>query len=138
MEVLRDETISPMVDRISGALSAQCIGQQVMLDIMDAIFQFSLALRAPKGQKRLHYVDLTQLRLDDLQSNVGSLRARTKRYEKIVAGNGKKPARIITADQYGKFMNDIDAILKEVDAMQLRNKEIAEKQLKTSTGTPIV
>ncbi len=134
METLRDEWICPMVDRIPSTLSGQCIGQQVMLDIMDALFQFTQALFSPKGEQRLHYVDLTMKRLEDLQSNVAALRTRTKRYEKIAAENGKKPARIITASQYANFLDKMAVIYSEVNAMQLRNEEYAAKQLKNPEG----
>ena len=134
MEILRDEWICPMVDRIPGTLSAQCIGQQVMLDIMDALFQFTQALYVPKGRARLDYVDLTQKRLEDLPSNVAALRSRSKRYEKIAEEYGKRPARIITAKQYAEFLAQMSRIFSETDAMRLRNEEIAAKQLKTPTG----
>jgi len=62
LEVLRDELICPMVDRIPRTLSGQCIGQQIMLDIMDALFQLTQALYSPKGEKRLYYVNLTLTR----------------------------------------------------------------------------
>ena len=135
-----------MVDRIPRALSGECIGQQIMLDIMDALFQFTQALYSPKGEKRLYYVNLTLKRLEDLQSNVAAMRARTKRFEKI-ADEKKRPARVITAKQYSDFLAQTSQIYFELNSMQLKNeqeaarqKAAAEKaaasQLKSQTGEP--
>lgn len=136
METLRDEFLCPMVDRIPGALSATCIGQQIMLDIMDALFQFTQALFSPKGKARLYYVDLTQKRLEDLSSNVAAMRARSKRYEKIVEENETKPAIILTAKQYGEFLKKMKPIYEETEAMRLSNEEYAERQLDKRSGSP--
>ena len=133
MEVLRDDWICPMVDRIPRALSGECIGQQIMLDIMDALFQFTQALYSPKGEKRLYYVNLTLKRLEDLQSNVAAMRARTKRYEQI-ADEKKRPARVITAKQYSDFLAKISQIYFELDSMQQKNEQYAASQLKSQTG----
>lgn len=135
-----------MVDRIPGTLSGQCIGQQIMLDIMDALFQLTQALYSPKGEKRLYYVNLTLKRLEDLQSNVAAMRTRTKRYEKI-ADEKKRPARVITAKQYSDFLAQMSQIYFELDSMQLKNEQEAARQkaatekaaagqLKSQTGEP--
>lgn len=135
-----------MVDRIPRTLSGECIGQQIMLDIMDALFQLTQALYSPKGEKRLYYVNLTLKRLEDLQSNVAAMRARTKRFEKI-ADEKKRPARVITAKQYSNFLAQTSQIYFELNSMQLKNeqeaarqKAAAEKaaasQLKSQTGEP--
>lgn len=137
-----------MVDRIPGTLSGQCIGQQIMLDTMDGLFQITQALYSQKGEKRLYYVNLALKRLEDLQSNVAAMRTRTKRYEKIAADK-KKPARIVTAKQYSEFLVKMSEIYSQLDAMQLKNeqeaarqKAAAEKaatsQLKSQTGEPTV
>ena len=133
MEVLRDDWICPMVDRIPRALSGECIGQQIMLDIMDALFQFTQALYSPKGEKRLYYVNLTLKRLEDLQSNVAAMRARTKIYEQI-ADEKKRPARVVTAKQYSDFLAKISQIYFELDSMQQKNEQYAASQLKSQTG----
>ena len=135
-----------MVDRIPGTLSGQCIGQQIMLDIMDALFQLTQALYSPKGEKRLYYVNLTLKRLEDLQSNVAAMRSRTKRYEKI-ADEKKRPARIVTAKQYSDFLSKMSEIYSQLDSMQLKNEQEAARQkaaeekaatgqLKSQTGEP--
>lgn len=129
LETLRDEFICPMVDRIPGTLSAQCIGQQIMLDIMDAVFQLSQALYSPKGEPRLGFIVLVQKRLEDLQTNVGALRARTKMYEKLAQEDNTKhkAARIITAKQYSTFLEKMAAIYVETEAMRKSNEEHAAK-----------
>lgn len=139
MEILRDDVICPMVDRIPGTLSMQCIGQQIMLDIMDALFQFTLALYAPKGKLRLQHVVVTQQRLEDLQSCVAALRTRTKRFDKNQ--DDKKRARIVTAKQYADFLEKTTAIFAETETMRARNEEYAAQEAaaaassSTETGT---
>ena len=127
MEVLRDDLVCPMVDRIPGTLSGQCIGQQIMLDIMDALFQLTQALFSPKGEQRLYYVNLTLKRLEDLQSNVAAMRTRTKRFEQI-ATEGKRPARVVTAKQYSDFLAQTSQIFFELNSMQQTNEQEAARQ----------
>lgn len=133
-----------MVDRIPRSLSGECIGQQIMLDIMDALFQLTQALYSPKGERRLPYVVLSLQRLEDLQSNVAAMRTRTKRYDKI-ADEKKRPARIVTAKQYSEFLAQMSQIFFQLNAMQQTNEELAAKhcaarekaatgQLKSQTG----
>lgn len=125
LEILMDEILCPMVDRIPSTLSSQCIGQQIMLDIMDAKLQLARALFSPKGEPRIGFISLVQLRMEDLQSNVASLRARTKRYEKIEASS--KPARIVTAKQYSAFLQQTAVIFTEINAMLKSSEEYAAK-----------
>jgi len=133
MEILRDDVICPMVDRIPGTLSMQCIGQQIMLDIMDALFQFTLALYSPKGKQRLQHVAITQQRLEDLQSCVSALRTRTKRFDKNP--DDKKRARIVTGKQYADFLEKTTAIFAETETMRARNEEYAAQEAATAASS---
>lgn len=132
VETLRDDILCPLVDRLPGTLSMQCIGQQVILDVMDAIFQLGLAWKATKGEPRLRLLKLAQDRLDDISSNVLALRQRTKRFDKD-KDEGKKPARIITEKQYALFLQEMALITADLDAWMSSN---AAAMLKSQTATP--
>ena len=126
--MLRDDHICPIVDRLPGALSCQCIGQQIMLDVMDALFQLGNALRAPKGKPRYEFLVAAEKRLDDISSNMLAIRQRSKRYDKTE----KKPARIITAAQYSSFLADLTKVYADLDTWMSSN---AAFELKNRTVT---
>jgi len=99
-----------------------------MLDVMDALFQIGLALRAPKGAPRCGYLTEVEKRLDDISTNVLAIRQRSKRYEKTE----KKSAHIITAGQYASFLADMAKVYADLDTWMSSN---AAFELKNRTAT---
>lgn len=132
VELLRDEVLCPIVDRLPGTLSCQCIGQQIMLDIMDALFQLTNAVKAPKGEPRYLFLIAAQKRLDDISSNVLALRQRSKRFDEVNQ-EGKKPARIVTARQYSSFLAEMAKVYADLDTWIGSN---AAAMLKDRTAAP--